>query len=469
MWFLFLLKKVDQLKNALQLIKKSIVEKKLLTHEELIHIKQVSKKITSQIVEQIVSKKLPEQDVVAFSDLLKNIEKNEKIFYSNLLKQKVFGFKPYASFNVISSFFHGRFVFLGLKLDEKIFYIVQYLNCPVGVISTHDELAYYDTGYTNVSAVNVVTSFLNAWLNDANASLEYEKSDNRLSGLMITTDDRPSHFFYEFLPVLYQQDISENLINFDMFLYRKNSKFLSISDIFFLNTEELSASDLDIQNKVFSEKIIAIEPGFRKFRGYPELIPITDNHLRRRYKSNSLENYYPVIWFSLLAEEKSWVEQNKTISNLIKKFLSTYSNPLILFDGLTLQLDLKSTEQFNRNTVQIIKDSVGKPFNYIDMHGHTSMQKVELATQCHIFLTSMGSDSLYPSRIAGKPGVVHCSPDTSMFKKHKYSEKTIKADPLNATFLPSQEHLRADKRSYSIPSDYIENLVWQCWRDSIST
>lgn len=450
------------LTKAADLIKKSFVERVFLSELELKSVFELKEEAIFSLASSICSASLPESDVVFFSSLLARIENNEKDFYKNLTSEAVFDVSPDGKCVIISSFVRGRFVFLGFLFEGKRYYLVQYLNCPVGFISVGD-LAYMSTGRTNVNSLQAVKNLLYCWLESPNKSVFYEEGDNNALGLVLNTDNRPSHFFYEMLPALFNP-------NFDFFkdkivysFYRKGADFISSSCFFDNDVKEVVGNDVRLQNFIFENRVLAFQPGFRKFRGFYDCIGLCDRFLVELFSTHDLKDLFPVVWFSVLSEEKSWVEQNATFASIIKKFITKYEAPVFLFDGLT---DVASGDNAGaqlRGDVLDIKEKVGEDFFYIDMHGLKSSDKIALASEVNIFLTSMGSDSLYPSRIANKPGLVHSSPDVTMFKKHIYSDCTIKIPPKKASFLEGQAHLRPDKRSYSIDQRVVEDAFWDVW------
>lgn len=450
------------LQVAVGLIKKSFVEKGLLSDSEFERIASVKEQAVATVADNICKASFCRKDKKLFNEFFTRIGDNEGAFYRNLIGRALIEIYPGGECPVISSFVRGRFVFLGFLFKGKRYYLVQHLNVPAGLVSV-DDFGYMKLNRVNIEPSQAVKDLLEAWLANPNKSVAYEQAANRVSGVVLNTDRRPSHLFYEMLPALFGPAFKPFKDDMLYSFYRKGADFIDSSTIFDGDIKEVVASDVTIQDFIIENKVIAIQPGFREFRGFYDCIDSCDTFLVEKFSTSELNGLFPVVWFSVLSEEKTWIEQNSTIASIIKKFLDEYECPAFLFDGLTCPVSVQSSEGGVRRDVLDIKDKVGEDFFYIDMDGLKSGEKIGLAAESDIFLASMGTDSLYPSRIAKKPGVVHCSPDVSMFKKHRYSEFTFSIPPEKARFLEGQQHLRADKRSYSIDQGVVENAFWEVW------
>ncbi|WP_404416403.1 hypothetical protein LG277_03355 [Vreelandella aquamarina] len=417
---------------------------------------------------EFLLKNSPAKDRVDFLDnVFRFFEKNSQVVLGRILNHKKASFEiSGVSANFISTFHAGRYVFVGLLVGGCKLYLVQHVNALVGVIDI-DSMAYYS--FTNIilDSRKIVSMWAEVYFEDIDRSLDYESSDNSLGGFLMNTDGRTSHFFYEFLSVLGVSEVSKLVEKAGAVYFRPRTRFLSISQLLGSSISEFELSARDLQDYIFREKSLVLQPGFKKFRGYFNFIERVDELLVQNFPPKKrVESFFPLVWFSVLSDAKSWKEQNDVIASIITNACKRYRNPCFILDGMTSSLG-DNCSPSRREDVDSILEKVGFDFNYVDLHYKNAGDKVSYAVGCDIFLTSMGSDSLYPSRIAGKPGVVHCSPDVSVFAKHRYSGKTMKTDPSLSRFLPGQETLRPDKRSYSISIEYVEELFWKCFDDYV--
>lgn len=366
----------------------------------------------------------------------------------------------------LSTFHAGRYVFIGVLFRDEKIYLIQHVNSLVGIINLSKMFCHLTTNI-QLDIKKVTLSFLKVYFNDLSASLKYEESINSLGGLLFNTDARTSHYFYEFLSVLGVRKIADLVISIGKVFYRPNTHFLSLSKLLQTDLIECEFSASDIQDYNFKNNVLILQPSFKRFRAYFSYIPYIDSMLVEKFAiKKSMDSFFPIVWFSVLTEEKSWKQQNDVIISIIIRTIKNYKNPFFIFDGTTSAINTNNNFPC-RSDVSYILQSVGFDFNFKDLQGAHADLKISYASVSNIFLTSMGSDSLYPSRIAGKPGVVHCSQAVSYFNKHRYSPKTIKSDPSLSSYLSGQDHIRPDKRSYSLSGDYIIGLFWKCFYDNV--
>lgn len=363
------------------------------------------------------------------------------------------------------TFLRSRFVFLRfVSVSGFEIYLVQFLNGLVGSFSFSDSSAFLfkrGGGYRSW-----VSALLGVAGRDLEAFKNYLESEKCFYGLLLNTEVRPSHFFYEMLCPVVNDNVKSFVVSSSRHIYWNKTDFINVSDLFGSGAEKLVVDWKEFSRKCVVKNWLVFQPGFGVWGEYNKKCYYSDELLRKMASPlpHSDEAYRPVLWLSVLSEEKSWAEQNDVYSKIINSFLKMGYEPIVVFDGLTRTCsESYLSYSKKRKEVECLQRKVGQYFEFIDIHGFTAEEKISFAMLSDIFISSVGTDSMYPSRIAGKPGVVHSSPDVSMFGKHVYSQGTVKTDPDFSDYLDDQEDLRPDKRSYSVREGVVESLFWSCW------
>ncbi|WP_156963055.1 hypothetical protein [Halomonas alkaliantarctica] len=363
------------------------------------------------------------------------------------------------------TFLRSRLVFLRfISTSGFELFLVQFLNGLVGSFSFSDSKACLFKRGDGYKAW--VSAFLEVAYRDLDGFKKYLESEKVFYGLLLNTEVRPSHFFYEMLCPIVNKGVCDIVTSPSRHVYWKKTDFIDTSKILGGGSEMLVVDWGEFSAECIHENRVVFQPGFWVWGAYNKKSNFIDKALRDAAYPLSFysDEGRPVIWLSVLSEEKAWVEQNDTYSKIISDVLEMGYEPVVIFDGITRTCSESYLPYSKkRKDVEDIQRKVGQYFEFIDIHGFTAEEKISFAMLSDIFIASMGTDSMYPSRIAGKPGVVHCSPDISMFGKHVYSEGTYKTNPASSNYLDGQDDLRPDKRSYSIKEGVVEGLFWSCW------
>lgn len=405
------------------------------------------------------------QNIYDFLNSPDGMRRMQELISGNITSDEVCVTSGTEVFYFSGTFLWSRLVYLRFlsKSGFEIF-VVQFLNGLVGAFSFSDLSVFvFKKGERHRSWAS---SLIEIARGDSEGVKEYLENDKFFYGLLLNTETRPSHFFYEMLCPVANEVVYNSIYFSSRHIYWNKTDFIDVANIINAKCESHVVDWKEFSQKCIRNKWVVLQPGFGVWGAYNRSCDFVDGLLCKSAIKlpHESEKDRPVLWLSILSEEKSWVEQNDVYSEIIIDFFHMGYDPIVIFDGLTRTCSESYLPYSKkRKEVEYIQKKVGQYFELIDIHGFTAEEKISFAMLSDIFIASVGTDSMYPSRIAGKPGVVHSSPDVSMFGKHVYSKETVKTDPDFSDYLDDQEDLRPDKRSYSIKEGVVEDLFWACW------
>lgn len=122
------------------------------------------------------------------------------------------------------------------------------------------------------------------------------------------------------------------------------------------------------------------------------------------------ESVFPILWVGVSSEKRSWTEQASGLVRLIGELKQDYPDIMVVVDGRTFPRHPTASDRANESrddrVFKMLLES-HPSVKFIRAIGLTAAEKIAIANFCHFFITSYATDSLYPSRICGKPGVTH--------------------------------------------------------------
>lgn len=235
---------------------------------------------------------------------------------------------------------------------------------------------------------------------------------------------RPYHYFYDYLYglQLLRKKIGamEHLKIYSIDSYG----FLSPQEIFSLNESFSADSDEDLNEILFTRNGFLISPCAQYFitrdtTAITELDKdLTDHSIQKnrprkfigKISQCELNECSPLIWIGISAEKRTWIEQEEGFSNIISRLKIDYPKLGVIVDGRTSTLRRTAADISNIHKEEIIFNNIRENImgtSIFSSIGLLSDEKIYLAGLCDYFITPYATDSMYPSRICGKPGVVY--------------------------------------------------------------
>ena len=291
---------------------------------------------------------------------------------------------------------------------------------------------------------------------------------------VIVSYPRPFHVFYDMLPTVHYDLTSKSRLNIPNIYSTTNGAFLSIKKLYDLPCNEvfIEADNLNevlLQNRKFILQIAkAKSSSYNHFHDLDHLLIkkskerlFREEHEKRVF--NKAKECYPLLWFGICGEKRSWVEQGEGISLIIQEVQKLYPNVGVVLDGLTSTI-AQNEQQFRRRKakkdIEIakqIKSKIDPSIPFFNLIGSNSVKKITYASQIDFFLTGMGTDSMYVARICRKHGIGHINNTLNTTNhKHPYTLK-IQNDYVKDV-LKKKRNRKGSYLSYSIDPKIVSSL-----------
>lgn len=329
------------------------------------------------------------------------------------------GFREGEKFGCIASFVIDDMNFLFFSSKEDCFYLVQH--------STN--IALFFPLYFGF--INLLLE-IKPWVDEAHNKLPrlfkylYEIreqfvscKDNfgKFAGVLLA-NSRPYHFFYDYMYGL------STLMNNTGPMRKFNVVGVHGMDffpknLFHGNYSYTSLAEAVINDKVMFTRTFLLKSCVLHFKNKSEngLQALTNRvcgtlEIESKLDVN-LDEYELVIWIGVSTEKRSWVEQVDGYSSILQSLSSIFKKILVLIDGRTFPVNPREIDRIIKSQEDMIYDSIfsaNKSIDFINMIGLSAEEKIFLAKKIDFFITSYSTDSMYPSAICAKPGVVYVAP-----------------------------------------------------------
>ncbi|WP_346796477.1 hypothetical protein R5M92_13465 [Halomonas sp. Bachu 37] len=176
------------------------------------------------------------------------------------------------------------------------------------------------------------------------------------------------------------------------------------------------------------------------------------------------EQYDLVIWIGVSTEKRSWIEQIRGYSSIIRDISVKYNNLLVLVDGRTFPQNPQDSDitcKEKEDSILSALISENKEVNFLSMIGLQSSQKIFLASKIDFFISSYQTDSMYPSAICAKPGVVYIAPTVTQEQKSLHiHHKIIEVPSEKIKEIRDINHTHQSWHELSVSMDWRD--VYEC-------
>ncbi|UOE53106.1 hypothetical protein LIT38_13060 [Bacillus sp. CMF12] len=356
---------------------------------------------------------------------------------------------------------HGGKNFLRFIDGNESFYIIQRFNITGMYFPTRNIFIDFKSGHSRNSNIQKHIEKLNreiVRLFDKILDFSLEKESISLYALLVSFF-RPYHYFNDFLSSLHSFHYYLNHVVKKPEVFNKipriisleDGMFYSIKSLYSLPCEEQVVDVNDVNEIVLENNGFIVLPSSNKH--YPEQEKSELNNLlvkssvesllsdpKQAKKFNQLKKCFPILWFGICGERRSWDEKVKGVAKIVREVQKLYPNVGVVLDGLT-STEAQSEKKFRREYAiddkrvakKIIK-RIGPQIPTFNLIGSTSTKKIAYASQVDFFLTSYSTDTMFVAHICGKHGVAHMN--------------TLKGTG-------QHEH----PFIYKIPNKYIKNII----------
>lgn len=320
------------------------------------------------------------------------------------------------------SFIVRDFNYLAFRDGAHMFYVVQYCGSVSVIFPTY----FLVLGISVAEWVIASRSNLRGVFDILSNSEKYANKKNHLAlqakfvGLNVS-QSRPYHYFYDYL---YGMHILKSRMREIPDTYSVSGfDFVDISKAFGTNAIWHTYSSDDLNTHLAQEQGFIISPcvqfcqtNDKKMLGemcerlVENFAYATKSVDENNSKADDVTSHFPIVWIGVSTEKRSWLEQVDGYSSIINKLKETYPNICILVDGRTfpinpLQADYSHKQREDEICRVLMENCSG--IKFVSLIGLTAAEKIFFAQKCNLFVSSYATDSMYPSCVCRKAGVVY--------------------------------------------------------------
>lgn len=299
------------------------------------------------------------------------------------------------------------------------FYVVQHCRNVLLVFPTFYRCIILDIEQWADFAVDKLTQLLHQRIELISKNISFHRPllKAKFKGLNLS-QARPYHYVYDYLNGL--NYLEQNNLNYKTFS-NEGFDFLDASRIFNCVDTFESFKQGELNEVLYSEHAFLLMPCLQYIRSTNDVaLQSLSEKLKKQPKLWHSSDLGLVFWVGISTEKRSWVEQVSAIIEIINKLKEDVGRVCVVVDGRTSTLtgvekskDLVHKEQQIFDAIQSAVTGV----NFINLIGCSMAQKIAMAHEVDVFLTSFATDSLYVSCIHGKKGVTYAAP--SVYDGHK--------------------------------------------------
>lgn len=307
-----------------------------------------------------------------------------------------------------------------------------------------------------------VRGFICRFIRSLSRIAEYSANNRRFLGV-IASHGRPYHFYYDVAPAMSDLHHSGVLKKIERIFYYSGGDFCSFKSLYELDVFECQLTADELWAHCVAERGFYFHVGALYDQGRlssalrfdDELNTYSRKHFIRLQASAPAEllTCYPLLWFGITVEKRSWMEQVDAAVNLLTELKKSYPNVGVVFDGWTSPLhptarDLEETAK-DSGVVEKIVAQLDPGIRVFSVVGADSVQKIFFGKCADVYVGNSGTGGLHVARFAGCPGVAHLNTqmidvDYHIRKRTRLVDKSLIVDQ------PDTAGRRMDFISYSL-------------------
>ena len=309
------------------------------------------------------------------------------------------------------------------------------------------------------------------------------KAYGSLGGL-ITSHGRPSHYFYDAILGLIEAVDYLETVSIGKKLHLYQIVHCNFADLEFFQSEKFQHTpkpfgynELNSLSNSTDQLFLKIGSFYdrgndvkRKKLAYYDEIFLKNSTLDKTVTYQNILKLksagYLVLWHGITTQKRRWIEQCESIINLGKILCDNGVKLCVVVDGWTCPLTPSTLDekQIASDNVAFSEISEGLPatVHTVNVIGKPPAEKLSIASLVDFHITNGGTGSIYTSRMAKIPGILHIS--------NKAKGMTEQSIHYNSIFVPETlvtdievEGQRDDFVSYSIAkksfSDFALNEI----------
>lgn len=298
------------------------------------------------------------------------------------------------------------------------FFLMQFLSSADGVYFPVNNIL-LSFGHINESHAQRLQEKL---LENFAKTIAYATSANIFYGI-IASHNRPSHFYYDVWPVLFELLNKQSVIeNKPTVIMRKNHDFNDLGLLFdYRNTQVLTSSE--INRIAIEENRWFVHLGTQQHLVDRLCYEVADRYLVDTAlqspsaialeKTAQIAASYPIVYIGIEGQKRCWLEQIEGYAYIINQLAGQYPDLGVIFDGWTMPFtpsdsSILEVEKDSQVVDKILK-LVNRNINHVSVVGETSNTKLVVGKAADFFICNLSTGSLHISRLLAKPGFCHLS------------------------------------------------------------
>lgn len=317
----------------------------------------------------------------------------------------------------------------------------------------------------------LVMGFVCKLLQNLGKAKLYAEGKRRFLGL-VASHNRPYHFYYDVAPSVSDVHKAGLLNEVEQIVYYTGGDFCSFKELYALEVDEHRWTPDELWTQCIVEHGYYFHVGMvfdharlkstsrfdGEFNGYARRSSIQ----QQPDLAAELLSCYPLVWFGITVQKRSWVEQVEAAQCLLAELRKSYPNVGVVFDGWTSPLqptakDLREAE-LDRGVVAEIVEQLDPGIKVFSVVGENSVQKILYGKLADVYVGNSATGGLHVSRFAGCPGVAHLN--TQMIDATNHIRKRTRlVDKSQIIDLPESGGQRMDFISYSLDWRIIHDEV----------
>ncbi len=395
--------------------------------------------INSQFVETLSSKIVNECRYVSEQELrlINNIDRLKKVsnylkhpeimfkFFNNIIKNNEITIpSPFnnSSLKSKTTFLVEKVIFIPFYDNKELFFIIQNTYYISAFYFPKSNIIYFP--YRTSLAKGILKEFISKCILNYKALLPESLQKNKKFLGIITSSNRPYHYFYDRISALEVLEENNLLKKINFFYSFKNENYLKLENIY----SSINHVEVINSNNFYNHDTFILKVGLDyKMLTSKQLENI--NHRVNTHVFTSINDgfynlimknrdRFPIVWIGVTGQKRLWIEQEVGYASIINKLYEKFPNLLVLFDGWTTSeqtlnddipiQDLNNIDKDNI-VVQNIISKINSKISFVSLIGKTPSEKLSFAQFITFYITNNATGSIYVSRFAKKPGVTHNS------------------------------------------------------------
>jgi hypothetical protein len=264
-----------------------------------------------------------------------------------------------------------------------------------------------------------------------------KSSSKKFIGLIVG-HSRPYHYFYNNLPALEVLDRDSVLDRVPELFYSKGTNFFDESILFKRKTAAKQISAPELGRYLIDTNGFVCQVGLDHGHSASNKATIdsldkkivacvVDEMTSENINIESMRSCFPLIWFGVTSQKRSWLEQVEGAIYIFNKLSLSFPGLGIVFDGWTSPITSANgdAEQIKNDNLIIdsIRNSLNNSVKTFNVVGLTPIDKIRCALIIDCFIGNAGTGVIYVDRFCQKHGVGHIN--TGLLKSKQFIRKNI--------------------------------------------